>query len=516
MPTRGVSERLLINSSPYETRVALIVAGQLAELHIVQGNEASVTGNIVLGKVLRILPGMQAAFVEVGLARPGFLHARDVYDSNSEAVPDIRKLLHEGQILCVQIAKDPLAGKGARLTTHLAIASRSLVLTPHSDHIGISLRIDDEPERERLRELVADCAQRLCMPSNHGFIVRTAAQGMTASAAELDMQLLANLWRRIASEQQRQPGQIVHEELPIQLRVLRDLVSHHTESIEVDDQRTFERAQQFMQQVLPDYLGCLSLYRCAPGCTDSLFAAHGIEAEIAASLNKRVPLACGGHLVIEQTEAMITVDVNTGSFTGSDSLEDTVFQTNLEAAVALPRQLRLRNLGGIVVIDFIDMEQPEHREAVVASLRDQCAGDPARINIMGMSDLGLVELSRKRTRESLYQQLCDPCSQCEGTGLTKKPETTSIEIMRAVASKALGRSKRDSECDSEGDSGGDSGGEVLVQAHAAVVDRLLDQDAANLARIAQQAGRSIRLQVAPAFGPGCYDLVLVEAASRQC
>jgi ribonuclease G len=502
--------------------VALIAAAQLQELHIVRATDASITGNIVMGKVLRVLPGMQAAFVEVGLARPGFLHARDVYDSESAAerttatgddgappaVPDIRKLLHAGQILCVQIAKDPLGGKGARLTTHLAIASRSLVLTPHSDHIGISLRIDDELERERLRELVVDCAQRLSMPVDHGFIVRTAAQGMTASAAELDMHLLADLWRRIASEPQRQAGQIIYEELPIQLRVLRDLVNSHTESIEIDDRPTFERAERFMQQVLPDYVDCLSFYCPAPGSAVSLFAAHGIEAEIEASLNSRVRLASGGYLVLEQTEAMITVDVNTGSFTGSTSLEDTVFQTNLEAAAALPRQLRLRNLGGIVVIDFIDMEQSEHREAVVALLREHCAGDPARINIIGMSDLGLVELSRKRTRESLYQQLCDPCDQCNGTGLTKKPETTSIEIMRAVAAGAgagAGEDKAEghSEC------------ELLVQASAAVVDRLLGQDAANLARVAQQARRSIRLQVAPDFGPGCYDLVLVGAASRQ-
>ncbi len=502
-----MAEEILIAVSEFETRVALLRAGAVQEFHLARADGYSLTGNVYLGRVDRIIPGMQAAFVDVGLERPGFLHARDIEgvrlirdDESPDGVrpSDIRSLLHEGQQLMVQIAKDPISGKGARLTTQLAIASRYMVLMPFNDHIGISQRIDDEGERERLRELIDSV--RAEQQVGMGFIARTAADGVDAAAVELDVQVLTRIWDKLMAKK-RESGcpALVYEELPLHIRMVRDLVGPVTERIIIDHPETFSRVRAFVDEFLPEFAERLELYEERR----PLFQRHGVDDEVARALSKKVPLKSGGHLVIEQTEAMITVDVNTGGFLGNSSLEETVFRTNLEAAQMIPRQLRLRNLGGIIVIDFIDMEEDEHRRQVLRALEKACEADPARIRLEGFSSLGLVQMSRKRTRESLVQQLCEPCSQCDGLGVVKTPATTCVEIFRSILEDAQLRS-----CGSERE------GNYLIRSGSDVVDRLLDEDAAHLEQLAVATGKEISMQMEPSYGPGEYDVVLVQDMRR--
>ncbi|MEM1230090.1 MAG: Rne/Rng family ribonuclease [Pseudomonadota bacterium] len=495
-----MAEELLINVSDFETRVALLEHGALAEVHLARANNYSLTGNIYLGRVERVIPGMQAAFVDIGLERPGFLHARDIIDSRGEADAeprDIRALLRTGQEIMVQVAKDPIASKGARLTAQLAIASRYLVLMPFNDHIGISQRIDEEQERERLRGIIEDT--RAAQDIQLGFIARTAADGAQTSGLEVDMRFLVRMWDRILRNRHSVgcPG-AVYQEIPLHIRVIRDLSGPRIDSIIIDHQPTFGRVRSFVEEFLPEYNDKLVLYE-EPR---PLFERYGVEDELARALDKTVALKCGGHLVIEQTEAMVTVDVNTGKFLGTSNLEDTVYRANLEAAAALPRQLRLRNLGGIVVVDFIDMVDEEHRRAVLRALEKACEQDPARIRIEGFSALGLVQLSRKRTRESLVQQLCEFCERCDGSGRVRTAATTCGEIFRAIQQDS------DRRCDDS------ARGEYLIRAPEAVVDRLLDEEAGELAQLGGLIGRDIRMQVEPSYGPGQFDLVLVQGVRR--
>ena len=501
-------EELLINVTDFETRVALLVGGTVQELHLARAEGYSLTGNIYIGRVERIVPGMQAAFVDVGLDRPGFLHLRDIegprllLGETPDRPTDIRDVLHDGQQLMVQVAKDPIAGKGARLTTQLAIASRYVVLMPFNDHIGISQRIEEEIERERLREVIDE--RRQAQGVGMGFIARTAAEGVSAEIIDTEVRLLARIWDRIL-EKKRQvacPG-IVYQEIPLHIRVVRDLAGPAVTRIHIDHEETFRRVQDFVTDFLPEFQERVQLYR-EPR---PLFERYGAEEELARALAKRVPLKSGGHLIIEQTEAMITIDVNTGGFLGANNLEDTVFRTNLEAAQTIPRQLRLRNLGGIIVIDFIDMEDEEHRRQVMRALEKACEADPARIRIDGFSSLGLVQMSRKRTRESLAQQVCEPCSECSGLGLVKTPQTTCIEVFRAILQDASARCARLT-------ADGHVPGEYLIRAPETVVDRLLDEDAAQLAALSHEVGRAVRIQVEPSYGPGQFDVVLVQGIQR--
>ena len=499
-----MSEELLINVSAFETRVALLAGGHIQELHLAREGGYSLTGNVYLGKVERVVPGMQAAFVDCGLERPGFLHVRDIEgprlmlgEEGEHPLPDIRELLREGQQLMVQVAKDPIANKGARLTTKLAIASRYVVLMPFNDHIGISQRIDDEAERERLKDLVSHV--RGAEGVGLGFIVRTAAEGIQREPVALDVRVLAQIWEKILAKKPTSacPG-LVYQELPLHIRVVRDLVGPAISRIQIDHRPTFDRVREFVAEFLPQYVERLHYYDGEVG----LFASHGLEDELDRSLGRRVLLKSGGHLVIEQTEAMITVDVNTGSYLGSSSLEETVFRTNLEAAQVIPRQLRLRNLGGIIVIDFIDMEKDEHQRQVLRALEKAAEEDPAKIRIEGFSSLGLVQMSRKRTRESLTQQVCEPCQHCAGVGVVKTAQTTSIEVFRAIMEDARVR------CDVA------AGSEYLVRASESVIDRLLDEDAGHLEGLAAGVGRPIRIQVEPSYGAGQFDVVLVDEARR--
>jgi ribonuclease G len=494
-----MSEELLINVSEFETRVALLSQGSTQEIHLARADGYSLTGNIYLGRVERIIPGMQAAFVSCGLDRPGFLHVSDIEGprlskgEEADDAPDIRDVLHEGQQLMVQIAKDPISGKGARLTTQLAIASRYMVLMPFNDHIGISQRVDEEAERERLKCLVEDV--RTAEGIGMGFIVRTAAEGVERGPVETDVRVLARIWDRVREKKHTVdcPG-LVYQELPLHIRVVRDMVNADVDFIHIDHQPTFERVREFVSEFLPEFSERLVKYDDAR----PLFERYGVDDELGRSLVRKVPLKSGGHLVIEQTEAMITVDVNTGGYLGGNSLEETVYRTNMEAASTVPRQLRLRDIGGIIVIDFIDMVEPEHQRDVLRTLEKACEADPAKIRIEGFSSLGLVQMSRKRTRESLVQQVCEPCHHCQGMGVVKTAQTTSIEVFRAIM--------RDVEIPC-GSSDGDR--EYLIRAPESVVDRLLDEDADHLAALARLIGFEVRIQVEPSYGPGQFDIALV-------
>jgi len=485
------SEQLLISAHPFETRMAVLAEGQLVELHATPTDGESAVGLIALGKVVRVLPGMQAAFVELGLERPGFLHARDIERvrvnelGDTVEAPDIRKLVHEGQVLPVQVAKDPLASKGARLTTNLALPSRLLVLTPDSEHIGVSQRIVNAAERDRLRELVRECATAAGLPMGHGFIVRTAAEGACREELTADLAALALVWQEVETRRvSAASGDVLFRDLPTHIRVLRDLVGPTTTSIQVDSEQLHTTVCEFIETSLPEFSHVVSRVESS----EPLFLARGVEQQIRSALKPRVGLPSGGYLIIEQTEAMITVDVNTGGFTGANSLEETVYQTNLEAAAVLPRQLRLRNLGGLIVVDFIDMGLSAHRAAVMDALRAGCQQDPARIRVSEMSVFGLVELSRKRTRESLVRQFCEPCEICAGSGLVPRAATVAFEVLRALS--ALSEAHQD----------------VVVEAGEPVIARLLNEEAPHLARIAQNLGVSVHLESLVDGAPGAFEL----------
>jgi ribonuclease G len=504
-----MKSELLINVTPFETRVALVLDGLLHELQIARASGGSLTGNIYLGRVERIMPGMQAAFVEIGLERPGFLHVRDIARGSTGVMPpfgsgsaggvdarepDIVELLHEGQQVLVQISKDPIGGKGARLSTDLALASRYVVVMPFDSHIGVSQRIEDPEERDRLRNAIEEIRNRQDAPL--GVIARTVADGAPAAQLEMDLAYLVRVWQRVCQRRAatRAPA-LVYEELPIQIRAMRDIVTTDVEAITIDDDQTYERMRRFVDEFSPDFSD--RVHRHAEH--RPLFERYGIEDEIHRALDAKVMLRCGGSLVIEQTEAMVTIDVNTGGNLGSRTLEDTVFRTNLEAAQVIPRQLRLRNLGGIIVIDFIDMHEEEHRRQVLRTLEKACEGDAARPRIEGFSAFGLVQMSRKRTRESLVRQMCEPCGSCAGTGQVKTAESACVEILRSLMYHARQNPNVARHSD------------FVVRASQAVIDRLLDEDAPLLASLASGIERAVRLQVEPCYAPGQFDLVCVPA-----
>ncbi len=509
-----MDEELLINVSGFETRVALVQNHTLAEMHLQRSGPYSLTGNIYYGRVERILPGMQAAFVNVGLGRPGFLHARDIDTPRigvAEPDPvqkDIRDLVHEGQALLVQIAKDPIATKGARLTTNIALASRYLVLMPLNSHVGVSQRIEDPGERERLRVATETARLALERDATRGYIIRTAAEGVAAPLLEADVNVLERVWHRVEERWQRASAPaLLYQELPLHTRVIRDFAGPDLRAVKIDDRATYERVRDFVAEFLPEHAQRVQFYDESV----ALFDRFGIEDEIERALQSKVALRSGGHLVIEQTEAMTTIDVNTGAYVGARNLEDTVFRTNMEAAAILPRQLRLRNLGGIVVVDFIDMEDEDHRRQVLRALEKACEADPARIRISGVSELGLVQISRKRTRESLRQQVCESCPTCGGQGVVKTAETVCLEVFRAILRSA--RQQAASNHAPAQRNGGTWPGDMLVQASQTVVDRLLDEERDNVACVAQQIGRTIRFQVEPSYGPDQFDLVLIQGVT---
>ncbi|HTF94704.1 MAG TPA: ribonuclease G [Cellvibrio sp.] len=489
-----MSEEILINVSPVETRVALVENGVVQEFYIERSHGESYVGNIYKGKVVRVLPGMQAAFVDIGLERTGFIHAADMMPEPPEGevrrteVPDIRTLVREGQTLLVQVAKDPISTKGARLTTHLTLSSRYLVYMPNASHIGVSTRIEDEPERERLRQAVEEAvaAQEI----KGGFIVRTVAEGADAESIVADIPFLLRLWDDLT---EKLPGLGVpaelHRDMPLYLRALRDMARAPIDRVRVDSRLTFQQMLEFASKYAPQLIDLIDLY----SGDRPLLELYGVEEEIHRALEPRVALKSSGYLIIEQTEAMTTVDVNTGAFVGHRNLEETIFKTNLEAASAIARQLRLRNLGGIIILDFIDMKDPEHQRQVLRTLEKALEKDHAKTRITGVSELGLVEMARKRTRESLEQMLCEPCPVCQGRGQVKSAETVCYEIFREILRMAR-------TYDNE---------KFLVLASQLVVDRLLDEEAAYVADLEAFIKRTIEFRVEALFQQEQYDIVLV-------
>ena len=490
---------IVVNVAPRETRAAIVESDVLQEIYVERASRRGLVSNVYKGRVSRVLPGMQAAFVDIGLERTAFLHAADIANSPSDdtivnlapvnlsPVEDIRRLVSPGDDILVQVIKDPIGTKGARLTTFVALPSRYLVYMPRGEGIGVSARIDDENERARLKAAVASLVRP---EAQGGYILRTAAQGVTADNLSEDMVYLDKLWHHVrvrASE--AQTGSIVHEDLPLALRVLRDELSRGVHRVLVDSAREHARMIAFAAAFMPDAATRIELYQ-GPR---PIFDLHGIEEEVGKALDRKVTLKSGGHLVIDQTESMTTIDVNTGAYVGHRNLEETIFRTNLEAAVTIARQLRLRNLGGIIIIDFIDMQDEAHRKQVLAALERALNGDRAQTHIVSLSPLGLVEMTRKRTRESLEHLLCDSCPTCEGRGFVKTPETVCNDIFREIVRQSRQFASR----------------ELLILAHQDVVDRLLDDESTTLAELEAQVGRPIRLQVEALYGVDQYDVVLI-------
>lgn len=481
-----MNAEILMNITPTETRVGVVENGVLQEIVIERTNHRGLVGNIYKGKVVRVLPGMQAAFVDIGLERAAFIHAGEI---SSDGSAPINQLVHEGQSLVVQVTKDPIGTKGARLTTQLAIPARYLVFMPAAEHVGVSQRIDDEEERERLRELVNQCMAAEEMTGEAGFILRTAAEGVGEDEILADIRYLRRLWRKLQERiKAYKPSRIVYDELPLSSRTLRDYARPEIDKILIDSRETFANLKQFASQYVPEVEAKLE---CYPG-PRPLFELYSVEDEIQRALDRKVSLKSGGYLVIDQTEAMATIDVNTGGFVGRRNLEETIFKTNLEAATAIGRQLRLRNLGGIIILDFIDMVDPEHQRQVLRMLEKVLEKDHAKTKISGVSELGLVEMTRKRTRESLEQMLMEPCHTCEGRGTVKTAETICYEIFREIL-----REERAYDA-----------GTYLVLASQGVVDRLLDEDSNSLADLEAFIGKAIKLQVENHYAQDEYDIVL--------
>ena len=484
-----MSEEILVNVTPPETRVAIVENGMVQEILVERIKKRGLVGNIYKGSVCRVLPGMQAAFVEVGLDRAAFLHASDIASAgHHETTPDITELVQTGSDLIVQVVKDPLGSKGARLTTHLSIPSRFMVYLPAEKSIGISQKIESEQERGRLREILSLFVREENLRG--GFIARTAAEGVDEMALRADMLFLSRLWESIGKKTlEAGSRELIHGDLPLALRALRDMTDTQIQKVRIDSRTTYNNAVQFADSFIPEISERIEYY---PG-ERPIFDLYGVEDEIEKALQHKVDLKSGGYLIIDQTEAMTTVDVNTGGFVGHRTLEETIFKTNLEAAQTLCRQLRLRNLGGIIIIDFIDMLDVEHKRQVMRALEKCLAKDHAKTQITEVSSLGLVEMTRKRTRESLGHILCAPCPCCNGRGTQKTAETTCYEIFREIL-----RESRQFDVQS-----------LLILASQDVVDLMLDEESASLVELEQFIGRQIRLQAEQLYSREQYDVVLL-------
>ena len=483
-----MSDELLINVTPMECRVALIQNGTVNELFVERTAKRGLVGNIYKGKVVRVLPGMQAAFVDIGLSRTAFLHINEMVWPRTQPAPNVFELLQPGQILTVQVMKDMLGSKGARLSTDLSIPSRYLVMMPFGHHIGVSQRIESEEERDRLRAIIERIQTEHKLPGS--VIVRTAADGIEEEAIAQDMAYLAKLWEYI---QRRQKSVVVpsliFEELPLPQRIIRDLANQDTAKISVDSREIHAKLSEFVQEFVPLMSERLVHY---PG-ERPIFDLYNVEDDIQKALQTRVALKSGGYLMIDQTEAMTTIDVNTGSYVGGRSLEDTVFKTNMEATQVIARQLRLRNLGGIIIIDFIDMQEAVHREEVMNQFERMLERDHAKTKITQVSELGLVEMTRKRTRESLEHLLCEACPTCQGRGFVKTAESVCYEIFREILRYTRAYASQTG---------------FTVVAHPSVIDRLLTAEASAVADLEHFIDRVIKFQVENLYTQEQYDIIL--------
>ncbi|MBE0598886.1 MAG: Rne/Rng family ribonuclease [Desulfuromonadales bacterium] len=500
-----MTKELVINTTSHETRVALLENGHIAELYIERSRERGIVGNIYKGKVIRVLPGMQAAFVDIGLEKAAFLYVADVLDemeaveqfieegrphpvAGEEAerppLPPIEDLLQEGQELLVQVAKEPIGTKGARITSHISLPGRHLVLMPTVDHVGISRRIENEEEKGRLRELM----ERI-RPRGSGFIVRTAAEGKSEEDLRSDLDFLVGLWQEISRRREtRGAPALIHSDLDVTSKVLRDILTEEVARIVVDSQVEYDKIVRFIGTFMPKLRYSIELSED----DEPIFDAFGLEVEIARALGRKVWLKSGGYIIIEQTEALTAIDVNTGRFVGKHNLEDTILKTNLEAVKEIAYQLRLRNLGGLIIIDFIDMEKEAHREKVHSALEEVLKQDKAKTNILKISELGLVEMTRKRVRESIGRTLCEACPYCEGKGYVKSRITMAYEIFRE-----LRREIRDL-----------PGERITLQMHPDVAALLFDDERGSLEELEQRFGKQIAVTARPGFHLEQFELVV--------
>ncbi|MEJ8568457.1 ribonuclease G [Elongatibacter sediminis] len=488
-----MNEEILINATPSETRVALVEGGMLQEVWLERLGRNGLIGRIFKGRVSRVLPGLQAAFVDIGLERTAFLHAMDMTrpdpgESEGEAgTPLIADLLRAGDEVIVQVIKDPMGSKGARLTANISIPSRFLVLLPDAWNIGVSMRIEDESERARLKELVTLLRDD---DSRHGYIVRTNAEGVNDFALSADMAYLRKVWQAVRERTAgvAAPG-VIYEELSLPLRALRDMMHGNVDRVRIDDAEVLDQSRAFARSFIPDWLDRIEAYTGER----PIFDLFGIEDEIDTALGREVPLKSGGYLVFDQTEAMTTIDINTGGFVGSRTQEETIYKTNLEATQAIARQLRLRNLGGIIIIDFIDMSDEEHRRQVMRSLKRALERDHAKTSVSELTALGLVEMTRKRTTESLERRLCETCPMCAGRGTIKSVETVCLEIFREIM-----RSGRQFEAS-----------KLMVLASPGVVEQILDEQSGAVAELEELIGKTIRFQTEDQYQQEQFDVVLL-------
>ena len=492
-----MQQDILINWSPQETRVAIVESGAVQELHVERTLERGLVGNVYLGKVARVLPGMQSAFIDIGLERAAFLHVADLHSAHQgegggrhqQPLKPIEKQVFEGQPLLVQVIKDPIGTKGARLSSQISIAGRLLVFLPQDEHVGVSQKIPVD-QRESLRSRLQKLVGTPETGGGGGFILRT--NGEDCSDAELaeDIAYLRKTWTRIREAATRLPaGSLLHQDLSLLQRVLRDLVSEETQTIRIDSKEQFAILQAFGREFMPQAAERLQLYKGER----PIFDLFNVDEEIAKALGRRVELKSGGYLIVDQTEALTTVDVNTGGFVGARNFDDTIFRTNLEAALAIARQLRLRNLGGIIIVDFIDMAREDHRDAVLAEFRKQLARDRVKTMAGGFSQLGLVEMTRKRTRESLAHMLCEPCPHCQGAGQLQTARSVAYNILREILREARQFNPR----------------EYRIVASPKVVELFLDEESQYLAGLSDFIGKPISLQSESAMGQEQYDIVLL-------
>jgi len=502
-----MASELVINVTAQETRLALIENGTIAELYIERTREKGIVGNIYKGKVVRVLPGMQAAFVDIGLEKAAFLYVADVFDAIEEyenqlddaknneldeegPPPDYRvlhpieELLQEGQELLVQVSKEPIGTKGARITSHISLPGRHLVYMPTVDHVGISRRIEDEAERERLREVVERLRQQGC-----GIIVRTAAEGKTEEDLKADIHYLSKVWAEIVRKKEKASvPSLIHADLDVIQKVVRDIVTDDVTRIVVDSKADHDRIVQFMSTFMPKMKSSVELY----DEEEPIFDYYGLEVEISRALGRKVWLKSGGYIIIEQTEALTAIDVNTGRFVGKHNLEDTILKTNLEAVKEIAYQLRLRNIGGIIIIDFIDMEKEVNREKVYAALEDALKNDKSKSNILKISELGLVEMTRKRVRESIGRMMCEPCPYCEGRGYVKSKTTVCHEIFREVRREMLDI----------------RGTKVLLTVNPQVADLLYDEERRGLEELEKKYKKRVTVRAKPGFHQEQFEIVI--------
>ncbi|MEI6896082.1 MAG: ribonuclease G [Psychromonas sp.] len=490
-----MSVELLMNITPTESRVALIEGGVLQELHIERLATKGIVGNVYKGKVCRVLPGMQAAFVDIGLEKAAFLHASDILlnaecvTQNEKAqfkVADISELVRQGQDIIVQVVKDPLGTKGARLTTDITVPSRYLVFMPGSSHVGVSQRIESEKERNRLKSITKSCINEL-----GGFIIRTAAEGAPEAELQHDAAFLQRVWAKVLVRKARHKSKnkLLYKDLVLPFKILRDFVGTKIDRVRIDSKITFSDIKEFTQEFVPELENNIEYY----DGESPIFDLFDVENEIQRALDRKVSLKSGGYLIIDQTEAMTTVDINTGGFVGHRNLEETIFNTNIEATLAIARQLRLRNLGGIIILDFIDMKINEHKRRVFSSLEQALAKDRVKTHINDFSPLGLIEMTRKRTQESLEHIFCDECSQCNGRGYVKTVETVCYEVLREVL-----RVNRAYDADY-----------FVVYTSPSVAEAFQGDESHSLGELILFMSKQVKIHAEQMYGPEQFDVVMM-------